>query len=549
MSEVLDALLNWWHADQPAGLATVTATWSSAPRQPGSAMAVNERRRGSSAASPAAASRAAVYWPPPRRSSKPGRPSRNNTLRGERRRRVRSGLTCGGTIEGDGPACRLGRLTDLDDVLAAAISRSGPVATRHPSPIARTTSSVIWPSTGWPARSARTTDLDGAAEQDAAGMLVVRRHRHCSTSGEHGQQRMAEGLRCSSSVPPPPRMIVFGAIDFAGAVARIGGFLGYHVTVCDARPVFATRAIFPSADELVVQWPHLYLRNESYSQVDERTVLCVLTHDPKFDVPLLEVALPTPPAHRRDGQPPYPCRPDAPPARGRRVRGRAVPFAAPDRPGPGRPHPRGDGGGVSPARSSRCAGAAVALPPTLARGGRSIAESAAALAGPGLRVTPRSARRHGPGADVQAFALRAEEVEDLRGLRAGLTTRCGTPGVELGDLARRSGRGRARRAAGAAGRTARTATRSPRGSCCSGGSPAAGAAGRICLNACTPPGRRVSGRNVTPSRVRSGAGARAGRRWRARRPARRAAPGGPWPAAAAARGWACGRRTPAGTGC
>jgi xanthine dehydrogenase accessory factor len=87
-------------------------------------------------------------------------------------------------------------------------------------------------------------------------------------------------------------MIVFGAIDFAAAVARIGSFLGYRVTVCDARPVFATRTRFPSADEVVVQWPHRYLAAEADAgRLDDRTVVCVLTHDPKFDVPVLEVAL------------------------------------------------------------------------------------------------------------------------------------------------------------------------------------------------------------------------------------------------------------------
>jgi xanthine dehydrogenase accessory factor len=87
-------------------------------------------------------------------------------------------------------------------------------------------------------------------------------------------------------------MLVFGAIDFAAAVARIGGFLGYHVTVCDARPVFATSSRFPHADAVVVDWPHRYLAAEAEAgRVDGRTVLCVLTHDPKFDVPLLEVAL------------------------------------------------------------------------------------------------------------------------------------------------------------------------------------------------------------------------------------------------------------------
>ena len=91
---------------------------------------------------------------------------------------------------------------------------------------------------------------------------------------------------------PKPRMLVFGAIDFAAAVARVGSFLGYHVTVCDARPVFATSTRFPEADEVVVDWPHRYLAAEAEAgRVDARTVITVLTHDPKFDVPLLEVAL------------------------------------------------------------------------------------------------------------------------------------------------------------------------------------------------------------------------------------------------------------------
>jgi xanthine dehydrogenase accessory factor len=95
-----------------------------------------------------------------------------------------------------------------------------------------------------------------------------------------------------ASYAPKPRMLVFGAIDFAAAVARVGSFLGYRVTVCDARPVFATPARFPEADEVVVEWPHRFLRRHAEAgDLDGRTVICVLTHDPKFDVPLLEVAL------------------------------------------------------------------------------------------------------------------------------------------------------------------------------------------------------------------------------------------------------------------
>ncbi|NUR43595.1 MAG: XdhC family protein [Streptomyces sp.] len=89
----------------------------------------------------------------------------------------------------------------------------------------------------------------------------------------------------------PPRMLIFGAVDFAAALSRAGGFLGYHVTVCDARPVFATPARFPYADEVVVDWPHRYL---AQTAVDARTAICVLTHDAKFDIPLLRLALDLP---------------------------------------------------------------------------------------------------------------------------------------------------------------------------------------------------------------------------------------------------------------
>lgn len=88
-----------------------------------------------------------------------------------------------------------------------------------------------------------------------------------------------------------PRLLIFGAVDFAAALARAGRLLGYRVTVCDARPVFATAARFPQADEVVVDWPHRYLEQTA---VDARTAICVLTHDAKFDIPLLRLALTLP---------------------------------------------------------------------------------------------------------------------------------------------------------------------------------------------------------------------------------------------------------------
>ena len=133
--------------------------------------------------------------------------------------------------------------------------------------------------------------LDDAVRDDARGLLATGRTAtlHYGPDG----QRRGEGLSVFvSCFAPAPRMLVFGAIDFAAAVARVGSFLGYRVTVCDARPVFATGKRFPEADEVVVDWPHRYLRAQvEAGALDGRTVICVLTHDPKFDVPVLADAL------------------------------------------------------------------------------------------------------------------------------------------------------------------------------------------------------------------------------------------------------------------
>ena len=136
-----------------------------------------------------------------------------------------------------------------------------------------------------------STRADAAVTDDARGLLAVGRSDvlHYGPDG----QRLGDGMEVFvSSFAPRPRMLVFGAIDFAAALAQQGSFLGYRVTVCDARPVFATRARFPTADEVIVDWPHRYLSAQAESgTVDESTVICVLTHDPKFDVPVLELAL------------------------------------------------------------------------------------------------------------------------------------------------------------------------------------------------------------------------------------------------------------------
>ncbi|MGW4205613.1 XdhC family protein, partial [Streptomyces sp. NPDC004726] len=135
--------------------------------------------------------------------------------------------------------------------------------------------------------------LDRTAAAEAGALLHTGRTGTVVLGEDGGRCVSPLTLLVESSVPPP-RMIVFGAVDFASALVKAGRFLGHHVTVCDARPVFATRARFPEADEIVVDWPHRYLQG---TRVDSRTALCVLTHDPKFDVPLLELALRLPVAY------------------------------------------------------------------------------------------------------------------------------------------------------------------------------------------------------------------------------------------------------------
>jgi xanthine dehydrogenase accessory factor len=135
--------------------------------------------------------------------------------------------------------------------------------------------------------------LDATAAEQARAFLDAG-HTGTLTIGPEGSHRERPLTLLVESRVPPPRMLVFGAIDFAAALVRVGKFLGYRVTVCDARPVFATPARFPEADEVVADWPHRYLE---ITEVDSRTVVCVLTHDARFDVPLLRLALGLPIAY------------------------------------------------------------------------------------------------------------------------------------------------------------------------------------------------------------------------------------------------------------
>jgi xanthine dehydrogenase accessory factor len=132
------------------------------------------------------------------------------------------------------------------------------------------------------------SDLDRSVARDAVGHLAsgvssLRRY------GKHGEARREEVAVFIESYIAPARMVICGAVDFSRALARVGKILGYRVTVCDPRPVFASATRFPMADEIVVDWPDRYLESIGES-LGIRDAICVLTHDPKFDVPALVAA-------------------------------------------------------------------------------------------------------------------------------------------------------------------------------------------------------------------------------------------------------------------
>jgi xanthine dehydrogenase accessory factor len=292
MRDVLNDLLAWWRSGETVGMGTVVGTWRSAPRQPGAAMLVGPDE--SAVGSVSGGCVESAVYALAQEVINDGHPvlqrygvSDNDAFA--------VGLTCGGILDVFVEKVSQQTFPELADIAAdIAAGRAVAVATvvEHPDPPRLGMRMIIRPAEDSPITgSLGSARADAAVADDVRGLLATGK-TELLTYGPEGQRR-GEGMRVfAASYAPRPRMLVFGAIDFAAAVARLGSFLGYRVTVCDARPVFATRTRFPDADEVIVDWPHRFLASEvEAGRIDGRTVICVLTHDPKFDVPVLEIAL------------------------------------------------------------------------------------------------------------------------------------------------------------------------------------------------------------------------------------------------------------------
>ncbi|WP_369147278.1 XdhC family protein [Streptomyces sp. R44] len=289
MLDIAEELHRWVEQGRTFAVATVVAVGGSAPRQPGAALAVDSD--GTAIGSVSGGCVEGAVYDLCVQALEDGRTVVERFGYSDEDA-FAVGLTCGGIIDILVTPVRGGV---FPAALAAAVSGEAAALARIVDGPADLLGQalLVRPDGSYEGKLGGHPELDRTAAAEAGAMLDAGRTGTAEIGEDGSRCGQPLTLLVESSVPAP-RMIVFGAIDFASALVRVGKFLGYHVTVCDARPVFATPARFPEADEIVVDWPHRYLES---TEVDGRTVLCVLTHDAKFDVPLLQTALKLPVAY------------------------------------------------------------------------------------------------------------------------------------------------------------------------------------------------------------------------------------------------------------
>lgn len=308
MREVISQVDRWRLEGRRVALARVVGVEGSGPREAGATMAVSEDGEVAGSVSGGCVEGAVVTEALAALEARAG--ARRCTFGYSDDEAFAVGLTCGGTVH----LLVDPELPAVYDELRAAIEQSEPVA------LATVTEILA----EWTANECSGPDLNGAnGEVDSTRLgatMLVREDGTCAgTLGEihldevvrrDATGALASGLSATRHYGPtgearqgsvevfievfarPPRLIIFGAVDFTAALARLGKVLGYRVTVCDARPVFATAARFPMADEVVVDRPERYVKRLG-TDLTARDAVCVLTHNSQFDVPAIAAAVST----------------------------------------------------------------------------------------------------------------------------------------------------------------------------------------------------------------------------------------------------------------
>jgi len=292
--EIAGELLDTLAAGHRVAVATVTRVLGSAPRTLGTAMAVTET--GTVIGSISGGCVEGAIYESAQEVLETGR-SRLTEFGVSDDDAFAVGLSCGGTVEvflaEFAPA---GQPNALPGAVRAQLERA---AAGQAAGIALVVAGAGAGRMLVPAAAAPEEPAEESAGADAPAGLgadAVRRIRAELRAGVTAGRSTVGTLDCDGvtsrvlylAAQTPPRCLIFGAVDFASALSAAASLLGYRVTVCDARAVFATPDRFPTAAEVVVEWPSDYLAR---TETDARTVVCVLTHDEKFDLPLLTTAL------------------------------------------------------------------------------------------------------------------------------------------------------------------------------------------------------------------------------------------------------------------
>ncbi|WP_330295356.1 XdhC family protein [Streptomyces sp. NBC_00503] len=292
MLDIAAELRAWYASDRDFAVATVVAVSGSAPRGPGASLAVDDRGTALGSLSGGCVESAAHEMCLEAIASGEGGVHRFGYSDDDA---FAVGLTCGGIL--DVLITPVRRNDPVRPVIGAVLdaagcgSRSalGRVVCGPPEQLGRAL--AVHADGSYEGCLGGSAELDEAAAARVGALLAAGRTGTAELGTAGGLCGQPLTLLVESAAEPP-RLLVYGAIDFAAALARIGAFLGHRVTVCDARPVFVTAARFPEADEVVVDWPHRHLAAEwEAGRLDARTAVCVLTHDAKFDIPLLTLAL------------------------------------------------------------------------------------------------------------------------------------------------------------------------------------------------------------------------------------------------------------------
>jgi len=275
--------LKWLAEGRRVVAATLVEAIGSAPLDPGAEMLVDDSGRIEGSVTGGCVEGALVEEA---HGILAGAPPRVATYGISDQQAVDVGLMCGGTVRVFvHELCARGVLEALRDAIVQ--DRPVALATVLDGPSAGAMMVVL--DDGAAGGLEHTELLDDSVARDARGYLDEGRSavRGYSAKGE----TMGAELRVAiQAFAAPPRMVVFGAIDFSAALAKLATEIGYAVTIVDARAAFVQSPRFREHAEVVVSWPAEYLAGQ---ELGARDAVLVFTHDPKFDEPALIAALET----------------------------------------------------------------------------------------------------------------------------------------------------------------------------------------------------------------------------------------------------------------